>query len=63
MDVEARKRSLRYFFAKIVERLGYKFPPDEKLADYLWSRRPISKRRTAVRSAHARDERRTTTRT
>src|SRR6478736_5590025 len=35
MDVEARKRSLRYFFAKIVEPLGYKFTPDEELADFL----------------------------
>jgi len=35
MNVEARKRSLRYFFAKIVEPLGYKFTPDEELADFL----------------------------
>ena len=30
MDVEARKRSLRYLFAKVVEPLGYKFTPDEE---------------------------------
>jgi ferredoxin-thioredoxin reductase catalytic subunit len=35
MNVEARKRSLRYFFAKIVEPLGYKFTPDDELADFL----------------------------
>ena len=35
MDVEARKRSLRYFFAKVVEPLGYKFTPDEELAEFL----------------------------
>ena len=35
MDIEARKRSLRYFFAKVVEPLGYKFTPDDELADFL----------------------------
>jgi ferredoxin-thioredoxin reductase catalytic chain len=35
MNVEARKRTLRYFFAKIVEPLGYKFTPDDELADFL----------------------------
>ena len=35
MSVEPRKRSLRYFFAKVVEPLGYKFTPDGELADFL----------------------------
>jgi ferredoxin-thioredoxin reductase catalytic subunit len=35
MNVEARKRALKYFFAKIVAPLGYKFTPDDELADFL----------------------------
>jgi len=35
MNVEPRKRSLRYFFAKVVEPLGFKFTPDGELADFL----------------------------
>ena len=35
MDVEARKKVLRYLFQKVIGPLGYKFTPDEELADYL----------------------------
>jgi ferredoxin-thioredoxin reductase catalytic subunit len=35
MSVEARKRALRQLFAKVVEPLGFKFTPDEDLADFL----------------------------
>ena len=43
MNVEARKRSLRYFFAKVVEPLGYKFTPDEELADFLLEQESASR--------------------
>jgi len=35
MDVEARKKALRYFFGKVIDPLGYKFTPDEEMADFL----------------------------
>lgn len=35
MDVEARKKALRYFFEKVIDPLGYKFTPDEEMADFL----------------------------
>jgi len=35
MSVEARKESLRFFWTKIVDPMGYKFTPDEELADFL----------------------------
>jgi ferredoxin-thioredoxin reductase catalytic chain len=34
MSVEARKRALRYFFEKVVDRLGYKFSPDKELVEF-----------------------------
>ena len=44
MDVEARKRSLRYFFAKVVEPLGDKFTPDQELQTSCWNSRRSSRR-------------------
>lgn len=35
MGVEARKQALRYFYGKVVGPLGYKFTPDEDLADFV----------------------------
>ena len=35
MDTAARKESLRYLFGKVVDPLGFKFTPDEELADML----------------------------
>jgi ferredoxin-thioredoxin reductase catalytic subunit len=35
MLIESRKQALYTFFAKVVDRLGYKFTPDEKLRDFL----------------------------
>jgi ferredoxin-thioredoxin reductase catalytic chain len=35
MNVQARKKALRYFFQKVVDPLGYKFSPDEDLVDFL----------------------------
>ncbi|MCC6502201.1 MAG: ferredoxin:thioredoxin reductase, partial [Deltaproteobacteria bacterium] len=35
MDVEARKKAMRYFFEKVIDPLGYKFTPDEEMADFL----------------------------
>lgn len=34
MEVESRKRALRYFFTKVIEPLGYKWAPDEELVDF-----------------------------
>ncbi|VVB90241.1 Ferredoxin thioredoxin reductase catalytic beta chain [uncultured archaeon] len=35
MNVESRKKALRYLFQKVVDPLGYKFNPDEELVDFL----------------------------
>jgi ferredoxin-thioredoxin reductase catalytic subunit len=35
MDTGSRKEALRYFFDKVVEPIGFKFTPDEELADFL----------------------------
>ena len=35
MTVDSRKRALHYFFAKVVEPLGYKFTPDQDLREFL----------------------------
>lgn len=35
MNLEARKKALRYLFEPIVDRLGYKFTPDAEDADFL----------------------------
>jgi len=35
MTIESRKRALHTFFAKVVDRLGYKFTPDEELRNFL----------------------------
>ena len=35
MSVESRKKALRYFFAKVVEPLGFKFTPDHEFAEFL----------------------------
>ncbi len=35
MNLDARKRALRQLFTRVVEPLGFKFTPDEDLADFL----------------------------
>jgi ferredoxin-thioredoxin reductase catalytic chain len=35
MDTGPRKAALRYLFEKVVDPLGYKFTPDEEMADFL----------------------------
>ena len=35
MNIEARKKALRFLFAPIVDKLGYKFNPEEEDADFL----------------------------
>ena len=35
MTIESRKRALYTVFAKVVDRLGYKFTPDEELRNFL----------------------------
>jgi len=35
MNIEARKKALRFLFAPIVDKLGYKFNPEEEDVDFL----------------------------
>jgi ferredoxin-thioredoxin reductase catalytic chain len=35
MDSGPRKEALRFFFTKVVDRLGFKFSPDEEMVDFL----------------------------
>ncbi|MDA8130021.1 MAG: ferredoxin:thioredoxin reductase [Elusimicrobia bacterium] len=35
MSLQARKAALRFLFAPVVDRLGYKFTPNEEDADFL----------------------------
>ena len=35
MSTEARKQSLRYFFSRVVEPLGFKLTPDTELKEFL----------------------------
>ena len=35
MTTESRKKTLRHFFAKVVEPMGFKFTPDAELAEFL----------------------------
>jgi ferredoxin-thioredoxin reductase catalytic subunit len=35
MTIESRKRALYALFAKVVDRLGYKFTPDDELRNFL----------------------------
>jgi ferredoxin-thioredoxin reductase catalytic subunit len=35
MNIEARKKALRYFFEKVVGPLGFKFTPDADLVEFL----------------------------
>jgi ferredoxin-thioredoxin reductase catalytic chain len=35
MNVEARKEALRFFHAKVVDKLGYKFSPDSEIVEFL----------------------------
>jgi ferredoxin-thioredoxin reductase catalytic chain len=35
MTVESRKKALHYFFAKVVDPLGFKFTPDDEMMNFL----------------------------
>jgi len=35
MDTGPRKEALRHFYTKVVVPMGFKFTPDEELADFL----------------------------
>ena len=35
MTLESRKMALHYFFGKVVDKLGFKFTPDQELVDFL----------------------------
>ncbi len=48
MDIEKRKTSLRLFFQKIVDPLGYKFSPDEELVDFLLEQEVILEQKHGI---------------
>lgn len=35
MNIESRKKALRYFFEKVVQPMGFKFTPDDELVEFL----------------------------
>jgi ferredoxin-thioredoxin reductase catalytic subunit len=35
MNVESRKKALRYLFQRVIDPLGYKFSPDQEIVDFL----------------------------
>ena len=35
MNVESRKKALKYLFQRVVDTLGYKFSPDGEMVDFL----------------------------
>jgi ferredoxin-thioredoxin reductase catalytic subunit len=35
MNIKSRKKTLRFFYQNIVDKLGYKFSPDEEIVDFL----------------------------
>ncbi len=45
MDTEARKRALRGFFEKVIDPLGYKFTPDDELAEFLLEQEVVLERK------------------
>jgi ferredoxin-thioredoxin reductase catalytic subunit len=48
MDVESRKKALRYFFEKVIDPLGYKFTPDEEMADFLLEQEVILEKKHGI---------------
>jgi ferredoxin-thioredoxin reductase catalytic chain len=48
MDIEKRKSSLKYFFQKIVDPLGYKFSPDKELVDFLLEQEVILEQKHGI---------------
>jgi ferredoxin-thioredoxin reductase catalytic chain len=44
-NTDARKMALRAFFDRVVDALGYKFTPDEELADFLLEQEVILERK------------------
>lgn len=35
MNVESRKKALRYLFQRVIDPLGYKFSPDQEIVEFL----------------------------
>lgn len=48
MNVDARKNALRYFFAKVVDPMGYKFVPDEDMVDFLLEQEVGLEKKTGI---------------
>ena len=48
MNVESRKKALRYFFDKVVGPLGYKFTPDGDLMDFLLEKEVMLERKHGI---------------
>ncbi len=45
MNIESRKKALRYFFGKVVEPLGYKFSPDAELVEFCLEQEVVLERK------------------
>jgi len=48
MTVESRKRALSTFFARVVDRLGYKFTPDEEIREFLLEQEVLLERQHGI---------------
>ncbi len=48
MNMEGRKQAFRYFFARVVDPLGYKFSPDEEIVDFLLEQEVAIERETGM---------------
>lgn len=46
--VESRKKSLRYFFEKVIEPLGYKFTPDGETVNFLLEQEVILEKKHGI---------------
>ena len=48
MNIESRKKALRYLFQKVIDPLGYKFTPDEELVDFLLEQEVLLERKHGI---------------
>ena len=48
MDMESRKKALRYLFDYIVDSLGYKFSPDTETVDFLLTQEVLLERKHGI---------------
>jgi ferredoxin-thioredoxin reductase catalytic subunit len=48
MNLESRKKALRFFFEKIVDPLGYKFTPDTDLVEFCLEQEVVLERKHGI---------------